>query len=220
MVEDANPKIEKPQGEAASQQNSQQPLTEEAAETDPALTLPEPLLAPETEAETVPERGRTLIRSVEDAFLSSRSSSNEAGTNCGICHDALENRAKTKPCDHFFDLECISRWLAELTEASQKCPLCRGVMTEIHHSFDDQGDFIVQVIGVDMKPVTPQERHAAQERDRLHEWRLFLQDTVPYVDSGYLFSSYNASGAVTMGFFSKYAHDALGTQKSIQKKQC
>jgi hypothetical protein len=181
MPEEANATIEGLQKESTPLQNSLQAIIEDAVGTLPPLTLPEPSLPLEAETEATLERGRTLIRDVEYAALRGRKSSGEAGARCGICHEPLNNRAQIKPCDHLFDLECISTWLAQSRPASQTCPLCRSVMTEIHH-FDDQGGILVQNIDFDLTRVTPRQRHAAREQDRVTDWILYLRDTVPYVE--------------------------------------
>jgi hypothetical protein len=83
------------------------------------------------------------------------------------------------PCCHFFDLECVSSWLAQPRYGSRKCPLCRRIIEEIHHGFDDEGGFRREIIepmeeegdfpsDEEIMPNMPErERHAALERPRL-----------------------------------------------------
>jgi hypothetical protein len=59
--------------------------------------------------------------------------------NCVICLESIDlaNKAVVKPCNHDFCFECIQSWV----ENSNTCPLCKTDITELQHTFHEDGNF-------------------------------------------------------------------------------
>ena len=199
MSEDTNTSPEDDHYPSVQRGIIQHLLTRDTVDSSTWQSLLETLFPSQIAKESDPEWGGSLSpphqgRQNYTAAVSRFSPTNEAVTICPICRDTLDNLAIIKPCDHS-DFKCLRTWLAQPSRRSRTCPLCRRVIEEVHHNFDAEGLFNVQVLerleeqdGLpDDEQIMPnmpaRERHAALERHRLRARRhLVLRSAAEYIN--------------------------------------
>ncbi|KAG9230766.1 hypothetical protein BJ875DRAFT_498877 [Amylocarpus encephaloides] len=68
---------------------------------------------------------------------------------CPICQEEFKNTTQLAPCDHRFCYTCVvDGWIQARQRAGDQvtCPMCRGLILEIHHSFTPDRKFEIEEI--------------------------------------------------------------------------
>ncbi|KAH8601564.1 hypothetical protein B0O99DRAFT_588762 [Bisporella sp. PMI_857] len=70
----------------------------------------------------------------------SRAPTSVGDNSCPICYDSIKKQVTLEPCNHIFDLRCITKWFgekriaveAEEETVSYTCPICRTKSTHMN----------------------------------------------------------------------------------------
>ncbi|XP_054160573.1 uncharacterized protein LOC128958695 [Oppia nitens] len=62
--------------------------------------------------------------------------------DCPVCLNRVQNRAYTNRCLHEFCYSCIKEW----SQQHNRCPVCRGVYSNILHNIRSKEDYDIEVV--------------------------------------------------------------------------